>query len=108
MSTSTKLGRFGVTRFLRAIASRRLHLAAALAAPLLAAPAARAGVVTWSNPAGGSWNLAGNWNPETVPNAVGDGAVFNNAASANNPTQTGNRAVTADGAQTVGSIVFNN
>jgi autotransporter-associated beta strand protein len=59
-------------------------------------------------PGNGSWNTAGSWNPATVPNAVGANATFNGAATASNPAQTGNRTVTADGAQTVGSIVFNN
>jgi autotransporter-associated beta strand protein len=56
----------------------------------------------------GSWNTAANWNPATVPNATGANATFNNDATANNPAQTGNRTITTDGAQTVGSIVFNN
>src|SRR4051812_13229343 len=60
---------------------------------------------TWNLPADGSWNLAANWNPAVVPNAVGANATFNNAASANNPAQTASRTITADGAQTVGSIV---
>ena len=55
-----------------------------------------------------SWNTAANWNPATVPNAVGANATFNNGATANNPAQTGNRTATADGAQTIGSIIFNN
>lgn len=67
---------------------------------------AAAGV--WNLPGGGSWNTAASWNPSTVPNATGDSATFNNAASGSNPAQTGNRTVTLDGSKTVGSIVFNN
>jgi fibronectin-binding autotransporter adhesin len=63
---------------------------------------------TWNLATGGSWNVAGNWNPAGVPNAVGANATFNNAASGSNPAQTANRSITADGAQTVGSINFNN
>jgi hypothetical protein len=55
-----------------------------------------------------SWNSASNWNPATIPNAVGDSATFNGAATANNPAQTGNRTANLDAQQTVGSIVFNN
>jgi fibronectin-binding autotransporter adhesin len=56
----------------------------------------------------GSWSTAANWDTGTVPNAVGANATFNNDATANNPAQTGNRTITADGAQTIGSIIFNN
>jgi autotransporter-associated beta strand protein len=69
-------------------------------------PMAQAG--TWNLATGGSWNVAGNWNPAGVPNAVGANATFNNAASGLNPAQTANRTITADAAQTVGSIDFNN
>jgi fibronectin-binding autotransporter adhesin len=62
---------------------------------------------TWTVAAGGTWNSTGSWNPASIPNGVGAAAVFNNAASAFNPAQTGNRAVTMDAAQTVGSITFN-
>src|SRR3954447_21901210 len=72
----------------------------------LAGTSAQAAV--WNLPADGSWNTAANWNPAAVPNGVGANATFNNAASANNPAQTASRTITADGAQTVGSIVFNN
>src|SRR5262245_687084 len=62
----------------------------------------------WQVPTGSSsWGTAANWNPATVPNSVGATATFNNAASANNPAQTGNRTANLDGAKTVGSIVFN-
>ena len=69
-------------------------------------PFATAGV--WNLAGGGSWNTASNWNPATVPNATGDSATFNGAATANNPAQTANRTVTLDAQQTVGSIIFNN
>jgi autotransporter-associated beta strand protein len=63
---------------------------------------------TWTLSAGGSWNAAADWNPSTVPNAVGASVTFNGAATAANPDQTANRTVTLDGSQTVGSITFNN
>lgn len=78
-------------------------MAAALFLPIRAAYAAS----IWNLPAGGSWNTAANWNPATVPNAVGDNATFNNAASGSNPAQTGNRTVTLDGAKTIGSLNLN-
>ena len=53
-----------------------------------------------------SWNTPANWSP-SVPNAIGDNATFNNAASGSNPAQTGNRTVNLDGSKTVGSIDFN-
>ena len=79
-------------------------LAIGLVGGARSAPAA----IIWNLPADGSWNAAANWNPNTIPNATGANATFNNAASANNPAQTANRTITADAAQTVGSIVFNN
>ena len=66
------------------------------------------GPTTWNLAAGGSWNSATSWNPMVIPNGIGASAIFNNAASGSNPAQTGNRAVTADAPQVVGSIIFNN
>ena len=66
------------------------------------------GAVTWNLPAGGTWDSTASWNPTAIPNGVGASATFNNAASAVNPAQTGNRTVTADNGQTVGSITFSN
>jgi autotransporter-associated beta strand protein len=78
-----------------------------VAALVFAGAGAQAAV--WQSPTGtASWNSAANWNPATIPNATGANATFNGAATANNPAQTGNRTITADGAQTVGSIFFNN
>ncbi|MEP6664366.1 MAG: autotransporter-associated beta strand repeat-containing protein, partial [Verrucomicrobiota bacterium] len=57
---------------------------------------------------GGSWNVPENWNPASIPNAIGANATFNNAASGSNPDQTATRAITVDAAQTVGSININN
>src|SRR4051812_38445011 len=88
---------------------RRAAAAVAAGGLIFAAgPAARAQVITWNLPAGGSWNTAANWNPATVPNGNTFSAVFNNGATASNPAQTGNRSVTLDGPQTVASITFNN
>src|SRR5438093_1099693 len=84
-------------------------LIAAIAAVMFAGGQRYALAATvWNQPAGGSWNTAANWTPAAVPNAAGANATFNNAASGSNPAQTGNRTVTADAAQTVGSIIFNN
>jgi autotransporter-associated beta strand protein len=63
---------------------------------------------TWNLPTAASWNSAANWNPASIPNAPGATAIFNGAATALNPAQAGNRSVTLDAAQTVGSIHFNN
>jgi autotransporter-associated beta strand protein len=66
------------------------------------------GAETWSLPGGGTWANTASWNPAAVPNGIGANATFNGAASASNPAQTGNSAVTLDGSKTVGSINFNN
>jgi autotransporter-associated beta strand protein len=89
--------------------ARRVCSAAAVAGLLLSTASAAQAAIIWNQATGtGSWNTASNWTPATVPNAVGENATFNNAASANNPAQTGNRTINLDGAQTVGSITFNN
>src|SRR5947207_11705924 len=95
------------------IAQKRLGLkgfawVAVLAVGLIGSARSAPAAIIWNLSADGSWNSAANWNPNTVPNATGANATFNNAASANNPAQTANRTITADGAQTAGSIVFNN
>ncbi|MFO0790072.1 MAG: autotransporter-associated beta strand repeat-containing protein [Pirellulales bacterium] len=59
---------------------------------------------SWNLAGDGSWNTAANWNPNTVPNAVGAAVTFNGAATG----QTANRTITLDGQQTIGSVVFNN
>ena len=63
---------------------------------------------TWNLGTGGSWNTAVNWNPASIPNAIGANATFNNAASGSNPAQTASGSVVLDGSKTVGSITFNN
>ncbi|HEY0549599.1 MAG TPA: autotransporter-associated beta strand repeat-containing protein [Verrucomicrobiae bacterium] len=76
---------------------------------LIVATTVPVGAQTWNLAGGGSWNTAGNWAPATVPNSTGALVVFNSAASpGGNPAQTANRTITADGAQTVGLILFNN
>jgi fibronectin-binding autotransporter adhesin len=62
---------------------------------------------TWNLATGGTWNATASWSPTTIPNATGASAIFNGAATANNPDQTANRTITLDGQKTVGSIVFN-
>ena len=32
--------------------------------------------ITWDNPAGGNWNDALNWDPQNIPNAAGEEALF--------------------------------
>jgi autotransporter-associated beta strand protein len=54
-----------------------------------------------------TWNATTSWNPANIPNAEGAAVVFNGAATAENPAQTGNRTATLDGPKTVGSILFN-
>jgi len=63
---------------------------------------------TWNLSSGASWNAAVNWNPASIPNAVGAAVIFNSAASGSNPAQTTSSSVTLDGSKTVGSITFNN
>ena len=74
---------------------------AATAAALVFYITPSASAETWNLPAGGTWNAGASWNPATIPNGIGASATFNNALSGLNPAQTGNRAVTADGAKTV-------
>ena len=59
------------------------------------------GISVWSNPGGGSWATAGNWQNGVVPNAAGAVASFDSVI-------TTARTVTLDGNNTVGAITFNN
>ena len=89
----------------------RRHLGSALAvsvAALFLGGATSTQAQTWNLAGGGSWATAANWNPASVPNAVGASVTFNGAATGSNPAQTANRSVNLDGAKTVGSITFNN
>jgi autotransporter-associated beta strand protein len=61
---------------------------------------------TWIGPTGdggqgGSWNAAANWNPASIPNAVGASATFNS-------NQTATRTINLDTAVKVGSIAITN
>jgi autotransporter-associated beta strand protein len=56
---------------------------------------------TWVQPNAGSWNVAGNWSPASVPNGAGASATFNS-------DQTATSAVTLDAAIKVGSITITN
>jgi autotransporter-associated beta strand protein len=78
------------------------------AVALIFASVSLASAETWNLSTGGSWNSAPNWNPASVPNAIGARAIFNNAASGSNPGQTASSTVALDGSKTVGSINFNN
>ena len=71
-------------------------------------PAGRAETFQPTTGTTNTWNSAANWSPASIPNGVGASAVFNGAATANNPAQTGNRTATLDVPITVGSITFNN
>src|SRR6266566_1046583 len=90
------------------IAQKKLRWLAVVALLIGGARSAHGAPIVWNLATGGSWNTATNWNPNTIPNAVGANATFNSAASGSNPAQTANRSITADAAQTIGSIVFNN
>ena len=74
---------------------------------VFAATSLKAATIYQSTSGTSSWGTAANWSPATVPNAVGDNATFNNAASGSNPAQTGNRTATLDGAKTIGSLNLN-
>jgi autotransporter-associated beta strand protein len=80
--------------------------AAGMAAAFISFNSANAASI-WTIAGGGSWSTAANWNPAVVPNAVGDNATFNNAASGANAAQTANRTITLDGAKTIGSLNLN-
>lgn len=56
---------------------------------------------TWDGPdTGALWNGPTNWNPDTVPNAIGATAIFDNPAA--------NRTVLLGADITIGSLTFNN
>jgi autotransporter-associated beta strand protein len=57
------------------------------------------GVPTWNLAGGGSWNVAGNWAPNGVPNGAGVVAKFGNSI-------TTASTVNVAGAKTVGGLVF--
>src|SRR4051812_9902706 len=87
----------------------RTSSAKAVAVTLMLASAATSAQASVFLPATGSatWNATASWDNSTIPNASGANATFNGAASGSVPAQTGNRTATLDGAQTVGSILFN-
>ena len=72
-----------------------------LAVLLLAAPAGRAQTYSWNLTTGGSWNVAGNWSPATVPNGPGVVATLTG-------TTVGDLTVTLDNPVSVGSLEFYN
>src|SRR5687767_14849302 len=55
-----------------------------------------AAIITWSNPAGGGWNIADNWTPNQVPGAA-DTAILALTAT-----------VTVEGSITVSNVTFSN
>lgn len=76
-----------------------------LAAAAIAASGADVALANvWNLDAGGSWAMGANWNPTSVPNAIGATAEFDSSTAAN-------RSVTVDSGSagfTVGTITFNN
>jgi T5SS/PEP-CTERM-associated repeat protein len=56
--------------------SRLGILSLVVAGALAACPFAQAANIGWDNPAGGSFHVAGNWNPSVIPGSV-DSAFFN-------------------------------
>ncbi|MCU0793436.1 MAG: PEP-CTERM sorting domain-containing protein [Opitutaceae bacterium] len=86
-----------------------MHPTRSLASVLLLAALgtlpSRAADITWNNAAGGSWNTAGNWNPNTVPlDAAGNSIFFGD----NSGAFTSPLTVSVDAANTLGgaSISF--
>jgi formylglycine-generating enzyme len=69
--------------------------------PFVGFRVASIGAVHWAAAAGGSWATAGNWLPNSVPNAQGA------LAQVNAPT-TSPITITLDGPQTVGSLLLGN
>ena len=58
-------------------------------------------ISSWGGDRDGNWSQASNWNPDTVPNTMGDVANFGTIITAA-------RSVTLDAPQTVGGISFDN
>lgn len=56
--------------------------------------------ITWDNPAGGNWNDALNWDPQNVPNAPGEEALF--------PSGGGVYTTILNGGFTIDRILFDN
>ncbi len=86
--------------------SLALAVASGLAGVAFSGTSSHAAVFQAVTGATNSWVTPANWNA-AVPNAVGDNATFNGAATGSNPAQTGSRTATLDGTKTVGSILFN-
>jgi fibronectin-binding autotransporter adhesin len=85
--------------------NRSMRALAAASAAALACFATSANAQTWDGNGnaglGGSWTTANNWNPDTVPNAVGAAVVI-----PANTTGTRNISLEYDGSFTVGSFSF--
>lgn len=77
--------------------TRRLLTAASA---LLLTPAAFAADGTWTNLLGGSWNTDTNWSGSAIADGSGSTANFNTLDI------TADRAVTLDGARTIGNLIF--
>jgi len=79
--------------------TRRLVIPGVVLA-LLDVLATKAATYTWSNPAGGSWGLASNWETGAFPTNPGDVADFSELGLGANTT------VTLDADQTAGTLLF--
>lgn len=82
-----------------AIRRRRALFAAAVFGALAGPASAQNG--TWTNPAGGSWPVAGNWLGNVVADGSGSIANFGTLDLAADAT------VTLDGSRSIGSLIFN-
>lgn len=81
--------------------SQQMRVLMAASAAVMAGAAAFARAQSWNSPAGGTWNDAGNWTPNTIPNSVG--AAVDVSVT---PPGGSDNDITLDGDFTAGSIVF--
>jgi autotransporter-associated beta strand protein len=82
----------------------KLTLLSIAATVMVVCGAGPAAAQVWNVSGGGSWATGANWNPTSVPNAIGATAEFDSSSAAN-------RSVTVDSASAgfaVGTITFNN
>lgn len=63
---------------------------------LTATNPAKAATYTWTNTAGGNWNVAANWFPNGVPGGTDSAAI----------TNTGNDTVTVSDTESVGTLAL--
>lgn len=87
-----------MTATISTISRSRLPLRAAIVSLSIHTVVAASGV--WTNPAGGSWAIPGNWSGSTVADGTDSLANFSTLDIATNPV------VTLDGARTIGFLSF--